>query len=209
MAGSAAATVLSAWHASGPAVHGLRHTTMVYTNLAGLVTRVWPTLAMSSSMRRTARKCRPCSTSTTVPAAAFSPSPTTDALDFHQSLTHSHSGGSVVAASADEIRAWDPKHDLSGASQCRLTTVATVGIRVMEVACTLPATAIQVTEEVACCPSSPLSHLSGMYRVQGGHMHMRQAPGDDDLAHPLSGEHIEIPDEAAWGTWVINRFLNK
>jgi hypothetical protein len=43
--------------------------------------------------------------------------------------------------------------------------------------------------------SSPLSHSSSAYRVQGGHMQMRQGPGDDDLAHPLSGEHIEIPDE--------------
>jgi hypothetical protein len=56
--------------------------------------------------------------------------------------------------------------------------------------------------------SSPLSHSSGMYRVQGGHMHMRQAPGDD-LAHPLSGEHIGNTGRARLRvTWVI-RFHNK
>jgi hypothetical protein len=71
--------------------------------------------------------------------------------------THSHSGGSVVAASADEIRAFGTPSMISpGASQCRLTTVATVGIRVR---CMYAlAVAIQVTEELACCPPSPLSH---------------------------------------------------
>jgi hypothetical protein len=93
----------------------------------------------------------------TVPAAAFSPSPTTTRSTFTEPNTHS--GGSVRGGKCGRNPClWDPKHDLSGASQCRLTTVATVGIRVMEVTCMLTATvAIQVTE-VACCPLHPLSH---------------------------------------------------
>jgi hypothetical protein len=53
-----------------------------------------------------------------------------------------------------------------------------------------------------------------MYRVQGGHMHMRQAPGDDDLAHCLVSTlkyrtsrlgymgHQQVPQQMmrGWGT---------
>ena len=44
--------------------------------------------------------------------------------------------------------------------------------------------------------SSHMSHNGGMLRAQGGHFHGRQG-GDDDLGHPLAGEHIEVPDELA------------
>jgi hypothetical protein len=119
-----------------------------------------------------------------------------DALDFHQS-PNSHSGGSVVAASADEIRAFGTPSMISpGASPMQAHYGSHSRHPSDGGSMYAPSHSRHPSDGGSMLSaSSPLSHSSGVYRVQGGHMHMRQAPGDDDLAHPLSGEHIEIPDE--------------
>lgn len=127
-----------------------------------------------------------------------------DALDFHPS-PNTYSGGSVVAASADEIRAFGTPSMISpGQSPMQAHYGGHSRHPSDGGSMYAPSHSRQPSDGGGSMlsASSPLSHSSGVYRVQGGHMHMRQAPGDDDLAHPLSGEHIEIPDEHGLGGYM-------
>jgi hypothetical protein len=130
-----------------------------------------------------------------------------DALDFHVS-PNSHSGGSVVAASADEIRAFGTPSMISPGQSPMQAHYGSHSRHPSDGGSMYaPSHSRQPSDGGGSMmsASSPLSHSSSVYRVQGGHMHMRQAPGDDDLAHPLAGEHIEVPDEHGLGGYMGNQ----
>jgi hypothetical protein len=74
---------------------------------------------------------------------------------------------------------WDPKHDLSGGESMQ-AHYGSHSRHPSDGGAVRSGGHHPVTEELACCPPSPLSHSSGMYRVQG-HMHMRQAQDDGSI----------------------------